>query len=137
MLAFESMSLVSVAVASLLAVAVESMWYSPVFFGKILSKTTPHVFEDDVTLHPTMIMHLVRSVLAHAVLFVCAVYFYTLLAEAMTLAYVSVALASLFAAGFLVVVVLERRPSSYFFVHALYMLCILMGGMNIIIHWPW
>ncbi len=133
-----NISSVSVVVSAILAVAVGSIWYSPVFFGRIISKTTGHVFDDTEESRRVLLKRIFVGMLVQ-------ILFLTFLAqfivqsgtETVALLRMGVSLAGLIIAVVLTVVVIEKRSLVYFLVHTGYLLVVLCGGLVVMAKWPW
>lgn len=133
-----TISTVSVIVSAILAVAVGSIWYSPLFFGRMLSKTTGHIFDDTEESRRVLLKYIFGGVLAQ-------IFFLTFVAqfilqngtETTVLIKTGITLAGLIAATLLTIVILEKRPFVYFLVHVGYIMVVLFGGLTVMAKWPW
>ena len=133
-----TISNVSIIVSAILAIAVASVWYSPLFFGRILSKTTGHIFDDTDESRSVLLKQVIVGVLAQLLFLIFVAQFILQSgAETEALLRVGIPLAGLVVATLLTVVVIERRSVIYFLVHAGYMMIVLFGGLAVIAKWPW
>lgn len=133
-----NISNVAVVVSAILAVAVGSVWYSPLFFGRILSKTTGNIFDDTDESRRVLLKHIIVGVLAQVLFLVFVTQFIIKSGtEVEALFRIGVSLAGVVISTLLTLVIFEKRSVVYFLIHAGYMLIVLFGGMTVIVKWPW
>jgi hypothetical protein len=133
----DPVNIFSVLVTTLLAVAVSSIWYSPLVFGKISARKSTHLTEqaEDAS-YP--LRSIILSLCIHFLFFYALAYslsflsMYDIYFKEMALMFASV----------LVTYSVERSIRdgcswSSLFVHVGYMLVILFGGLAVIGYWPW
>jgi hypothetical protein len=128
----------AIVVSAILAVAVGSIWYSPLLFGTVWMRSMGKTLEQGELSQGEMLQATGKSVLLYAV-------FYYILAQC--LAYTAETKVSLVMVGSVVTLLLatqllspviwERRPATYFLVHAGYVALVVFGGLAIIAYWPW
>jgi hypothetical protein len=135
---FGNISEVSIIVSAILAVAVGSVWYSPMFFGRILSKTTGHVFDDTESSRNQLLQKIVIGVLGQALFLVFVSRFILMSSDAsVSLLHIGVFLTGFLIAHLFYMTILEKRSMAYFLIHAGYMAIVLFGGLAVIANWPW
>ena len=133
-----NISSVSVVVSAILAVAIGSIWYSPLFFGRLLSKTTGHIFDDTEESRRVLLKYIFLGVLGQIFFLIFIAQFILQSGtETVALLRVGVSLSGLISASFLMVTIIEKRSVVYFLVHAGYMVIVLFGGLAVIAKWPW
>ena len=133
-----NISEISILVSAILAVAVGSIWYSPFLFGRFISKTTPHIFDDTEESERSFLKNIVFSVCAQ-ILFLVFVSQFVIESgsETASLMHTGAFLLGLLVAHMLSMVILEKKSMVYFLVHAGYTSIILFGGLMILAKWPW
>lgn len=133
-----NISNISIVVSAILAVAVGSIWYSPLFFGRFLSKTTEHIFDDTDESRRVLLKHIFVGVLAQIFFLIFVAQFIIERGvETVALLRVGISLAGIIVATVLTMVVIEKRPVIYFLIHTGYLLIVLMGGLTVMAKWPW
>jgi len=134
---FSSLNEVAILVAAILAVAVESIWYSPLLLGSVWKKVAglTQYTEDVSTRH--MVQSTVWSVLVYIVLFTSATYIVRLMSSTQTLLQSEGILFILLIASLVLVAGREFRPWTYVAIHAGFIAITLFGGLGVIIYWPW
>ncbi len=134
---FEQVNELAVLVSAILAVAVGSIWYSPLLFGPLWMKTIGQEIEGELSKRE-MILVSVKSILAHVIFFLVVTQFIQISTIAsiplttiggLLLAFLSVSTLSL--------AIWEKRPIPYVLVHTGYNAIIIFGGIGIIAYWPW
>jgi hypothetical protein len=135
---FEHVNELAVVVASVLSVAVGSIWYSPLMFGTAWIKSLGLTPADEELTPKEAILVTVKGVITQTVFFFIIAQFITFskfesIPLTMLGSYVTVLLISYMVS----VVVWERRTLSYLFINAGYGVLALWGGMSIIAFWPW
>ncbi len=134
---FEQVNELAVLVSAILAVAVGSIWYSPLLFGPLWMKTIGQEIEGELSKRE-MILASVKSILAHVIFFLVVTQFIQISTIAsiplttiggLLLAFLSVSTLSL--------AIWEKRPIPYVLVHTGYNAIIIFGGIGIIAYWPW
>lgn len=134
----ENIPEVPIIVSSLLAIAIGSIWYSPIVFGKYWMQAIGFT-EADLDISQTHMAKLLAfGFVAHLILFFAIAKFVvltTLFEESMW----SIAgfLVLLLSAAMAVSVVWERRPFSYLLINVGYTVIVIFGGMSVIAYWPW
>lgn len=129
---------IAILVSAILAVAVGSIWYSPIFFGRILSKTVGHVFDDTEESRNGLFRRVCMDIFAQVIFFIFLSWFIMRSEdEAVSLLHIGVALSGLLIAYVLHIIILERRSIQYFLIHAGYAVVVTAGGLAVIAKWPW
>ncbi len=135
---FENINEIAVLVSAILAVAVGSIWYSPLLFGKIWMKSLDFTTDDDYMTKHAMIVAVVRGIIAQSVFFFCVAQFtsYTF-STIVSMTKIGVILSLLFGAQLYHTAIWEKRSFAYVLINAGYTVTILFGGLAIITYWPW
>lgn len=135
---FENVNELAVLVSAILSVAVGSIWYSPLLFGKLWMRTAGlTVADEDIPLREASILA-AKGVLIQAVFFSIVAQFVVIAQmEAIPLTTLGIFVVILISSYMMSVVVWERRPLAYFLIHAGYGALAVAGGMSIIAFWPW
>jgi hypothetical protein len=122
---------------ALLMIALGTIWYSPLFFGKIINTpTTTHTSDYITATHHVIFFGVL--VTAYSVMLGIVSYFSTV-AQILKVSPIFFTIATaLFALALLsIYTVSERRSFSYFCVHAGFLFVVIVGGSYIIHAWPW
>jgi Protein of unknown function (DUF1761) len=129
---------IAILVSALLALAVGSIWYSPLVFGKLWQKAAG-LTDADLELSPSAFLRslsvafisniVVLSVIAHLIRFAdtYAISGMRLMIGAIILLGASVAS----------MVVWEKRSLMYFIIHVGYAALVVILGFVILTYWPW
>ncbi len=134
----ENIPEVPILVSSLLAIAIGSIWYSPIFFGKYWMQAVGFSEADlDISQKQTA-KFLGFGFLAHLVLFFALAKF---VSHAVVFEEpiwpIAGLLVLLLSAAMAVLVIWERRPLSYLCINIGYSAIVIFGGMSVIAYWPW
>lgn len=134
---FSSLNEVAVLVAAILAVAVESIWYSPLLFGSIWKKSIGHTeyTEDISTLN--MVRTTAYSVAVYTLFFVCAVQVIHIMRDTVGFLEAAGFLCLLLITSLILVAHRELRSWSYMAVHTGFIIITFFGGVGVIMYWPW
>lgn len=135
---FENVHEIAVLVSAILAMAVGSIWYSPLLFGKHWMRAAG-LKESDLDSQKDKIVRLmVYAFIANLVLlFVVAKFVGIAQAAGETIKSVGTLLVILLGAMMAGAVIWEERPISYLFINVGYATVIIFGGMSVIWYWPW
>lgn len=137
-LMFENINEISVLVAAILAAAVGSIWYSPLLFGPLWMKSIGITFADYAVPKKLMVQTIIKGVMLQALFFFVLAQFIAIgRNSALSLITVGTLLAMLILTQYMSPVIWEKKPISYFLIHAGYAVIIICGGMGIIAYWPW
>jgi hypothetical protein len=134
---FEGINEVAILVTALLAVAVGSVWYSPVVFGNTWMKSLGMRPGDDVFPQKEMIVAVVKGMVTQIVFFTTLAILARDMATSVSFMELAVLLLVLLATQLMHVVIWEKRPIAYFLVNFGYSVLILFGGLGVITFWPW
>ena len=135
---FEHVNELAVFVAAILSVAVGSIWYSPLLFGKPWMRSAGLTVEDEELSTKEAMVVTVKGVLVQAVFFFVVAEFISVSQTALIpLTTLGVALATLLVSYMVSVVVWEGKSFTYLFIHAGYGTLALLGGIGVIAFWPW
>jgi hypothetical protein len=135
---FELVSEASIVVSAILTVAVGSIWYSPLFFGRMLATSAEHLFDDTEASRNIIFTRVGMLVLVAFVSLLFVAQFVLLSIEkAIPLLDIGVYLIGLPVSYLLGLTILEKRPVRYFFIHAGFVTITLLGSLIIISKWPW
>jgi len=127
-----------VLVTAVLALAVGSVWYSPVVFGRAWMRAARLTEEDLALSKERLASTLVSAFLVNLIVLSTLGYFSRILADGPLTPSAMSAWFFVVAVGVLAVnAIWEQRPVSYIFIHAGYVAIVLLGGMQVITLWPW
>ncbi len=134
---FSSLNEVAILVAAILAVSVESIWYSPLVFGSVWKKSAglTQYTEDVSTLHILRIT--AQSVVMYTLFFICAMQVLHILGDAVTFLQGVGLLCVLIVTSLILVACREFRSWMYVAVHTGFIVTTLFGGLGVIVYWPW
>lgn len=135
----EHVNELSVFVASVISVAVGSIWYSPLLFGKPWMQAAGLTIEDEELSTKEAVVLTAKAVLTQVVFFYVIAQLIAVSAklDALTLPTLGVALALFLVSYMVSVVIWERRSLTYLSIHAGYSALALSIGISIIVYWPW
>jgi len=135
---FENVNEVAVLVSAILAMAMGSIWYSPLLFGIHWMRATgltPEDLESSKTKMPKLII--LAFVGNLVTLYVLAQFVAFSKAASIPLANIAFLLTVLLGAVMAGAVIWEQKRYSYFLINVGYAAVVVFGGMAIIWHWPW
>ncbi len=135
---FENINEVAILVSSILAIAIGSVWYSPLLFGTKWMHAAG-LTDSDLQISRAQLLKLVASaIVANLVLFYALAQLiarFDLEGETM---WGTGVLLTIFLGGFIITsVIWEKRPISYVLIHIGYAAVVIFGGMAVIAYWPW
>lgn len=134
---FAPVNEISILVSALLAVAVGSIWYSPLLFGSAWMKSA-HLSEDDLEMsRKKMIQTVVGAVILNGVLLFVIAQFLSIFAESISVWKMGVGLIVFLSASVVNVLLWEKRSYAYVLIHMGYASLVVFGGITIIYYWPW
>ncbi len=135
---FENINEIAVLVSAILAVAVGSIWYSPLLFGKMWMNSIGFHAEDDYMTSRAMFFSVVRGIIVQCIFFFCVAQFTTYTINAViSITKIGVILSILFGAQIFSMSIWEKRSFSYALINTGYLVIILFGGLGVITYWPW
>lgn len=134
----ESINEIAVLVSSILAIAIGSIWYSPLLFGTHWMRAAG-LKDDDLVISQSQLIKLIGSaIVANLVLFNVLARTIAEFELVGTVIWSTALLLTLFLAAFTVSsVIWEKRPLSYVLIHIGYAAVVIFGGMGVIAYWPW
>jgi len=136
---FENINEVAILVSAIFAVALGNIWYSPMLFGNTWAKITggqPTGNQED---SKELFYTAVKGILVYIVVFFILSKFISTGNENGTISQFGFlcTLIIFLWAHILTPVIWEKKPFSYFLLHAGYFAIALLGGFGIISYWPW
>lgn len=135
---FSTINELAVLVSALLALAIGSVWYSPLVFGKHWQKAAG-LTDTDLELTGTdLARSLIVAFLSNTVVLFIIAYLLRL-AETYALPRTELALGvvALLGASIVSMVVWEKRSLMYLIIHAGYVALVVITGVCVIGYWPW
>jgi len=135
---FESINEVAVLVSTILAIAVGSIWYSPLLFGKPWMRAVG-ITEEDVEISKYKMPKLIAiSTITSLVALLVVSQFINISDESTkSIMYIAMLLITLFGAFTVSSVIWEKKPISYWLINLGYMAVVVFGGVAVIGYWPW
>ncbi len=129
---------IAVITSALLTLSIGSIWYSPVLFGNIWARGTQMASPAGQLSQKTIVRLVILATLVNlVVLFVIAEFIEVAKAYGFSV-WIPAALLILYVlAQLLQFVIWEKKPISYFLVHAGYSIIVICGGVLVIGWWPW
>lgn len=135
---FDSVNEVSVLVTAILAVAVGSIWYSPLLFGDIWMRAVGITTDDLQATRSAMTRWVMSALLANLVLlFVLAEFIRIADLSGYSMWRIGAFVLIFIGASTASAVIWEKRPLSYLLIHTGYTAVVIFGGMSVIAFWPW
>jgi VIT1/CCC1 family predicted Fe2+/Mn2+ transporter len=135
---FENVNELAVLVSAMLSVAIGSIWYSPLLFGKSWMRLAGLTVEDeDIPVKEASILAGKGVVIQSVFFYIIAQFISLSKAGTLPLATLGVFILILLLSYMMSVVVWERKLFSYFLIHAGYGALAVATGIGIIAFWPW
>ena len=135
---FENINEISVLVAAILAAAVGSIWYSPLLFGSVWTKSARLTEEEIELSKKQMISATVKGISAQVVFFFVIAKYITLSNQnSISVWSFGGILVMLLVTHMLQSVIWEKRSIAYFCIQIGYTALSVFGGAAIISFWPW
>jgi hypothetical protein len=135
---FYGINEVAVIVSAILALAIGSVWYSPLLFGKPWMEAvglTPQGFESSEKNIPKLFLW---AALSNVVaLFVLAYLTQRVHTEQSSVLELSLWLSVMVSALFVGSAIWEQKPLSYMYINIGYFAVVIIGGAHVIALWPW
>ena len=133
----ESINLTAVLVSAILAVAIGSIWYSPLFFGKMWLQALGLDREEEEP-KAILIFNTIKAVFAQCIFLIAVAQFIVIgTTFSIPLGKIAQLLTLLLLGQMLFFMQWERRSLVYFLINGGYMAIVLFGGVAIIAKWPW
>lgn len=134
----ENINEVAVVVSAILAMAIGSIWYSPLMFGSIWMKSIGLNFENGEMPTKEMIVGTLKGVFVQIVFFAILAQFASWsTSKGISLVHIASLLSVLISVHILSSVIWEKRSIAYFLINAGYTTLVLFGGLGVIAYWPW
>jgi hypothetical protein len=134
---FENINEPAVVVASLLAVAIGSIWYSPLVFGAAWMRANGLHTEDDAKKRAAVIQ-VIEGICAQIVFFFVIAALVPLTTKGfIAMSTLGTLLVLLIASHMLALAILEKKPLSYILINIGYTAISVFGGLAVITYWPW
>jgi len=135
---FTDVNVISVVVVAILAVAVRSIWYSPLLFGSVWMESIGLRVTDAESTESALIRETVGSVIVQCIFFFIVALFVSR-AQGVGLSLVALAsvLTVLMAASTMSLMIWEKKTMNYVFISVGYSAIIIFGGVGILAYWPW
>jgi len=135
---YENINEVAVLVSAILSIAVGSIWYSPLFFGTIWLRSAGLGTAQTELSQKEVIRIVLQGIIAQCIFFfVVAGFIAEHPDDVFSVVRVATPLALVIVTAMLSQIIWEKRPFTYFMVHAGYTVVALYGGVSIIAFWPW
>lgn len=135
---FEAVNEVSVLVAAILAIAVGSIWYSPLLFEKQWMAAVGLTADDMEASKAKMPkMFAFAAITNLALLFIVAQFVEFVRVLNIPLSTMALWLIAFLTASAAGAVIWEQKPLSYLLINIGYSAIVILGGMSVIYYWPW
>jgi len=135
---FYGINEVAVIVSAILSMAVGSIWYSPLLFGKQWMVAVGLTEADMESAKARMPKMFALAACANIILLFVLAHVVARVEElGMTVFVASVSVVILMGAALAGNTIWEQRSLSYFLINLTYMAVIIIGGMHVIAYWPW
>jgi len=135
---FEHINEVSVLVTTILAIAVGSIWYSPLLFGNMWMEAAG-LKNTDLEMSGKVVVRSLFGAFIANFLFILAIAQFVGIADASGISVWSVSslLLLLLVASLSSAVIWEKRSFMYLVIHGGYSAFVIFGGIAVIAYWPW
>ncbi len=134
---FTDVTLLPILVSAILAVAVGSIWYSPLLFGSVWLKSIG-ISMENADEEREMIIRAIQGVLAQTIFFfVLSQFILNSQGGTMSLTKMGVLLTAFIIASMINTFILEKKSIAYLLINAGYSTIIIFGGIGVIAFWPW
>ncbi len=128
----------AIVVSALLALALGSIWYSPLVFGKHWQRAAELTDTDLELSRLSLLRSLIVGFISNGVvLYVIATFLRLAEPSAMTRGTLAALLIGLFGASVASMVVWEKKSLMYFCIHVGYGVIVVLVGITVISLWPW
>jgi hypothetical protein len=135
---FEGIDFVALTVSALLMLAVGSIWYSPLLFGRHWMRATGLSEADLEASKSRIVGQIAGAFVANLVLlFVIAQFVLMAQAQELSIRFVASLLTLLLAGAIANVVIWEQKRVAYLLINIGYASVVIFGGLTVIWHWPW
>jgi hypothetical protein len=128
----------AILVSALLALALGSIWYSPLVFGKYWQRAASLTDADLEFTRPALARSLVIGFLSNVVvLYVIAAFLRLAEQSDMSNGMLATLLVGLFGSSVASMVVWEKKKFIYFLIHVGYGVLVVLVGITVLSLWPW
>ncbi len=128
----------AILVSALLALALGSIWYSPLVFGKHWQRAAELTDADLEFTRPALMRSLIVGFLSNVVvLYVIATFLRLSEQSGMTNGTLALLLIGLFGASVASMVMWEKKGCMYFLIHVGYGMLVVLVGITVLSLWPW
>lgn len=135
---FENTNEIAILVSAILAIAIGSVWYSPLLFGNHWMRAAGLTEGDLESAKDTMLKSFAGAVVVNIILLYIIAQFVALSQLAgVSLKMIGSLLTAFLAAVMAGAIIWEQRPLSYLLINVGYSAVVLFGGMAVIWYWPW
>ena len=134
----EGIDIVAILVTALLMLAVGSIWYSPLLFGRHWMRATGLTEADLEASKDKMLRQLAAALVVDLVLlFVIAQFVLFAKETELSIRFLATLLTVLLGAALANVVIWEQKRASYLLINIGYAAVVIFGGLAVIWYWPW
>jgi len=133
----ENINEVAVLVTAILAVAVGSVWYSPIAFGEIWMRSIGITPEDEVMSKKEMNIAILKGIINQIIFFFAVTILVLNSNESTSIWEFAGLLVIILATQLYSSVLWEKKNFSYFLINIGYTVLVLIAGLAIITYWPW
>lgn len=134
----ENINEVAVLVSTILAMAVGSIWYSPLLFGKHWMRALGLTEADLEISKQRMPKLFALAGLVNLIMLFVLAYFVAFAKEAgEALSTIALLLSILLAAATASAVIWEQKSLTYLYINVGYATVVVFGGMSVMWYWPW
>jgi len=135
---FESVNEVAVITSTIVALAIGSIWYSPLLFGQQWMRAVGMTDEELDASKDQIPRMFFLAILANLVALFIVAQFIALSKQAgMSLQHIAVLLIFVIGAFISNAIIWEEKPLSYLFINVGYVAVVILEGIAIIGYWPW
>jgi len=130
---FSTINIIAVLGTTCLMMAVSTIWYSSLLFGKFVWKTEDEEYNDSYALRLTLLRFVAYACVLSLLSSMIS------LSPLLSLKPSAIAVALLVLAGALISLpaILERRPLSYYLTNVGFVGVLIVGGTFVLQYWPW
>ncbi len=133
----EHINEIAVLVTAILAVAVGSVWYSPLIFGEIWMRSIGVSPGDEIMPKKEMNIAILKGIVNQIIFFFVVTVLVVNIDESISIWKFASLLIVLLATQMYSLVLWEKKRLSYFFVNVGYTAFVLIAGLSVITYWPW
>jgi FlaA1/EpsC-like NDP-sugar epimerase len=134
---FESVHEIAILVSALLAVALGSVWYSPMLFGKIQIRALVGMHQKDIFSEKEMLGALIKGVCAYVVFFFILTYMAQKVLPVLSFNEYVALIFVLIGTVRIHTVIWKTQTFGWYMITMGYWAIVIYGGLGISIFWPW